>query len=480
MTRRAIRTAGVAAVAACAFLPGVAGAAEAALGERLPLVSALPFAGVLLSIALLPLIANRFWHHHYPKLALGWIVLFVVPFVAAYRGPGVHAVMHALLGEYLPFVLLLWALYTIAGGIAVRGALGGTPAKNTALLAAGMLLASAVGTTGASMLLIRPFLRANAHRTSRTHLAVFFLFLISNIGGALTPLGDPPLFLGYLSGVPFFWTLRLAPHMLLAAALLLAAFYVLDRRSVRREAAPAPGTGVASPVASRRFDVAGRLNLVWLVGVVSAVLASGVLHWGEVQVAGVPLRVAGLGRDALLLLFGLLSLRFSPRGIRAENHFTWEPMREVAILFVAIFITIVPALAILDAGDQGGLAAITRAVREPWQYFWVTGTLSAFLDNAPTYLTFFNTALGTFRPQGPDAELVARLIAEAPRTLAAISCGAVFMGACTYIGNAPNFMVRAIAAEDGVRMPSFFGFIGRWTLPFLVPVFLIVTLVFFR
>jgi Na+/H+ antiporter NhaD/arsenite permease-like protein len=447
-----------------------------ALGESLPLWSVLPFAGILLSIALFPLLRPRFWHHHYPKVALFWGLALAVPFLIAYHGVARHALLHVFLADYVPFVILLWALYTVAGGIVLRGTLLGTPLVNTSLLALGTLIASWVGTTGASMLLIRPLLRANAERDSRKHLVVFFIFLVSNIGGSLTPLGDPPLFLGFLRGVPFFWTLHLLPETLTLVAILLAVFYLLDRWHFRRETSRFS----ADRAAREPLRLAGAINIIWLLGIVGAVFASGVLRLGSVQVAGVELSGQNLLRDALLLGLGLLSLRCTPRALRSENGFGWAPMREVAILFAAIFATIVPALAILAAGERGQLAALVRAVQEPWHYFWMTGALSSFLDNAPTYLTFFSTALGRLGAGLPEAEALRVMLHDQPATLIAISAGAVFMGANTYIGNAPNFMVRSIAEEAGVAMPTFFGYIVRWSLPVLVPAFILLTLIFLR
>lgn len=446
------------------------------LGEVLPLWSALPFAGILLSIALFPLLRPHFWHRHYPKVAAFWGIAFAVPFVIAYRGAAVHSILHIYLLDYVPFIILLWSLFTVAGGIVVRGTLHGGPRTNTALLAIGTAIASWIGTTGASMLLIRPMLRANARRRYRMHVVVFFIFLVSNIGGSLTPLGDPPLFLGFLHHVPFFWTFHLAPHMLFVAAVLLGLFYLIDARLYARETFPEEQAAAErEPV-----RVAGLRNFVFLAGIVTAVLLSGLLHWRSVDIAGVHVPLQNLLRDVVLVACGLLSLRATPRHLRVENQFGWEPIREVAILFAGIFATIVPALAILAAGDKGHLAGLIRAVEEPWHFFWITGGLSSFLDNAPTYLTFLNTALGRFVPGQPEREAVHALIAEHEKILAAIAAGAVFMGANTYIGNAPNFMVRSIAEEAGVDMPSFFGYFVRWALPILVPCFLLVTWIFFR
>jgi Na+/H+ antiporter NhaD/arsenite permease-like protein len=468
--------------------------AEIALGQRLPLWSILPFAGILLSIALFPLAAPKIWHRHYPKVIAAWALAFALPFLWQFGGPAWREILHICLADYIPFIILLWGLFTVSGGILVSGTLRGTPGANTLLLAGGTALASWVGTTGASMLLIRPLLRANAWRRRRSHVVVFFIFLVGNVGGALTPLGDPPLFLGYLHGVPFFWTLNLLPHMGLVSGLLLGVFYLWDRVALSREpGAPAerpsgggakrrsPGAGASSEVMPRSGSLRlhGLLNLVWLGGIVGAVLASGIWDPGEVALGPLRLEMEKLVRDAVIVAMGLLSLRLTPRDIRRRNEFTWAPMREVAILFAGIFMTIIPVLAILKAGERGSLGVLLAAVNKPAHYFWATGALSSFLDNAPTYLAFFSSALGRFFATAPEAEAVRRLIAEHGDYLTAIAAGAVFMGANTYIGNAPNFMIKAIAEESGVRMPSFFGYMWRFSFPVLIPCFALVSWIFF-
>lgn len=433
----------------------------------------LPFAGMLLSIALLPLLAPRLWHHHFGKIAAGWALAFLLPFAAVFgAGAAGQALVHALVAEYLPFILLLVALYTAAGGIFVRGNLHGSPALNTCLLAAGAVLASLMGTTGASMLLIRPVLRANDNRRHRAHVVVFFIFIVSNVGGSLTPLGDPPLFLGFLKGVDFGWTLtHLWPQTLFVLAVLLAVFFLLDRWFYRQEGVqpvdPTPDTPA--------LRIEGLVNLLPLAAVVALVLISGVWKPGvEVQVLGTAVGLESMVRDAGMLLVTAVSLAITPKGLRALNGFTWGPMAEVAKLFIGIFLTMIPVLAMLKAGEAGAFAAVARAVTDPqgqplpWAYFWFCGSLSSFLDNAPTYLVFFNLAGGD-----PQA-----LMGPLASTLAAVSLGAVFMGANTYIGNAPNFMVKAIAEEGGVRMPSFFGYMA-WSGAVLLPVFVLVTLIWF-
>jgi Na+/H+ antiporter NhaD/arsenite permease-like protein len=444
------------------------------LGDSLPLWSILPFLGILLSIALFPLLRPRFWHHHYSKVSAAWALILAVPFVWVHRGEATHAILHTYLLEYFPFIILLWSLFTVAGGVVVRGTISGTPRANLILLVIGTLIASWTGTTGASMLLIQPLLRGLENRRHKSHTVIFFIFLVSNIGGALTPLGDPPLFLGFLNGVPFFWTLHLLPHMALLAALLLVIYYLLDRRYFATERR---GRVPAADVAPLRL--AGLRNLPLLLGIVGSVLLSGMLHLDDVNLAGIAVPGQNLLRDVSLVVLGLISLRITPRELRAENQFSWEPIREVAFLFAGIFMTIIPALQMLHAGVDGELGFLIRVVNAPMDYFWITGGLSAFLDNAPTYLTFLNTALGKFYPGVETHAAVHRLIEDHVSILAAISAGAVFLGAMTYIGNAPNFMVRSIAEERGIAMPSFLGFLVRWSIPILGPCLLLVSLVFF-
>lgn len=453
--------------------PGLAAAAGID-GARLSPVWGVPFAGVLLSIALLPLVAPFFWHHHYGKVTAAWALAFLLPFAAIH---GVSAagfeLVHVLLGEYLPFLILLTALFTVAGGIHIRGNLRGTPGLNTAILAMGAVLASFMGTTGASMLLIRPLIRANDDRAHRAHVVVFFIFIVSNAGGSLTPLGDPPLFLGFLKGVDFFWTVRhIFPETLFLVGILLVLFYALDwhyyhRREERQAADPTPDTASLGFEGARNF---------WLLGaVVAFVLLSGTWKSSVVfDVAGTPVGLPGLVRDIALVAITFVSLRITPRTVHEQNQFSWAPMQEVAKLFAGIFLTIVPVIAMLRAGADGPFGAVIAAVTrpdgspDPAMYFWASGLLSSFLDNAPTYLVFFNTA-------GGDPQVL--MTALAP-TLAAISAGSVFMGANTYIGNAPNLMVKAIAEDRGVKMPSFFGYMA-WSGAILLPLFLLITFIWF-
>ena len=464
------------AVAACTLAPGLAGAADLD-GAALSLAWAIPFAGILLSIALWPLVAPIFWHRHFGKIAAAWGLAFFIPFAVQF---GAHAAVvngvHALLAEYVPFIILLGALYVVAGGICVRGNLHGSPGLNTGILTLGTVLASIMGTTGAAMLLIRPLLRANDNRKHVTHVVVFFIFLVANAGGSLTPLGDPPLFLGFLKGVSFFWTMEhLYRPMLFLCVILLVLFFIIDtvlyrvageERDARLDPTPdTPG-----------FSIEGKRNFLLLAAIVGLVLMSGLWKPGvSFDILGTPVELQNLVRDGALVAIALLSLAITPATARAGNEYNWAPIAEVAKLFAGIFLTIIPVIAMLKAGTSGAFASVIRVVSDSngqpidGMYFWATGILSSFLDNAPTYLVFFNTA-------GGDA---ATLMTAGASTLAAISAGAVFMGANTYIGNAPNLMVKAIAEDRGVRMPSFFGYMA-WSCGILVPLFVIMTFIFFR
>lgn len=445
----------------CASHAAAAGAAGGFNGAQLTLVWALPFAGLLLSIALIPLVAQRFWHHHYGKFAAAWAVALLVPMAWTFGiGEAWHQAVHAILLEYIPFVAILFALYTIAGGICVHGPVAGTPLRNTLLLALGAVLASLMGTTGASMLLIRPLLAGNETRRHRVHAVVFFILLVGNVGGALSPLGDPPLFIGYLKGVDFFWTTtELAKPTFIICGALLVAFFVLDRWFQRHDP-PA----VATEIARGPIWIEGKRNFLLLAGVVGAVLMSGMWKPGiEFTIFGTPVALQALLRDALLVGLALVSLAVTPRAVREHNVFHWEPIVEVAKIFAGIFITIIPALAMLGAGRDGAFAAVLDFIARPDgtlsnpMVFWTTGVLSAFLDNAPTYLVFFNLA-------GGDAQ---QLMGARAASLAALSMGAVYFGALTYVGNAPNFMIKAIAEDRDVPMPSFFGYLAYAALAML-------------
>ena len=440
-------------------------------GAAMGLVWLLPFAAILAGIALGPLLFAHAWHGHYGKYALGCAFAFLVPCALVFGiETAIYEFVHAMLIEYVPFIVMLFALYVVAGGVRLNGAIAGTPASNTAILAAGTAIASLTGTTGACMLLAPVLLRANAGRARNAHVFVFFIFLVGNVGGALSPLGDPPLFIGFLEGVDFFWvTTRMFAPMLTIALPLLAAFYLLDRHLLAREPAPPP------PPAPEAFGIEGAWNLLLLAGIVAAVLLSGIWRAGwRVEIFHTPVEGESLLRSLALLALAGISLAVTDRASRARNGFTWEPIAEVAKLFVGIFVTIVPAIAIIRAGADGALGGLVNLLMRDGRpadaaYFWTTGLLSAFLDNAPTYLLFFNLA-------GGDADT---LMGPLARTLLAISAGSVFMGALTYIGNAPNFMVKAMAEARGVKMPSFFGFMG-WSCIFLLPLFAVVALLFFR
>lgn len=444
---------------------------------ELSLVWGLPFALILLSIATGPLLFAHTWHHHFGKITAGWTLLFLIPFTLVFGfGESAHLIAHAMVGEYIPFILLLLALYTISGGILVWGNLHGSPKLNTALLAIGTLLAPIMGTTGAAMLMIRPLLKANDNRKHNVHVVIFFIFLVANIGGGLTPLGDPPLFLGFLKGVDFLWTVEhmLAP-VLISAVVLLTIFYIIDSRYFAKEGELLPRD--PSPDSEEGIKLFGKWNFVLLLCVIGSVLLSGMWkpqHPGF-DILGTNYPLPNLVRDAILLVLTVVSLIITPKPVRAGNEFNFDPIAEVAKLFAGIFITISPVLAMLQAGEKGAFAGIISLVHDSagqpinTMYFWMSGMLSAFLDNAPTYLVFFNMA-------GGDPHQLMR--GDLFHTLLAVSMGSVFMGALSYIGNAPNFMVKAIAEQRKVPMPSFFGYMA-WSFGILIPLFILHTLVFF-
>jgi len=446
-------------------------------GGDLGLIWIVPFVGILLSIAIMPLILPHFWHNHFGKVSAVWALCFIIPFALLFSWQlALYELLHTGLLEYIPFIILLGVLFTVAGGVRVTGTLKGTPVVNVVILLIGTAIASLMGTTGAAMLLIRPLLNANENRRYKVHTVVFFIFLVANIGGSLSPLGDPPLFLGFLKGVSFFWpTTNLFLPMLAVSVVLLIGYYIFDTILFAREQKdPMPADEeAASTEVTEKIGLEGKINILLIGGVVAAVLMSGLWRPDIVfDVYSVDVELQNVARDLLLIGIAFLSLRLTDNDSRSLNGFTWFPILEVAKLFAGIFITIIPAIAILRAGTDGALAPIVSAVSDNGEpndimYFWLTGILSSFLDNAPTYLVFFNTA-------GGDAEY---LMTELRSTLIAISAGAVFMGANTYIGNAPNFMVRAIAQERGVPMPSFFGYMA-WSGLILIPLFVLVTLVF--
>ncbi len=452
------------------FVFAAEGGAPHLNGADLSIFWVFPFAGILLSIAVFPLVASDFWHHNFGKISAFWAVLFIIPFLLKVGFTvTLYELLHVGLLEYLPFIILLLALFTISGGVQLTGALVGTPIVNTGIIFIGTALASWMGTTGAAMLLIRPLIRANKDRKNKVHIIVFFIFLVANIGGSLTPLGDPPLFLGFLKGVNFFWTTSaMMVPMLFMVFTLIIIFFIFDSYLYKKE-------NVKKEKSDIKIGLEGSFNLLLLLGVISSVLLSG--FWKphiEFEVFYVHVELQNVIRDILLLSLTFASWKLTSSKIREANEYTWFPIVEVAKLFAGIFVTIIPAIAILKAGTSGALGAVINSVSNEsgpinYMYFWATGILSSFLDNAPTYLVFFNTA-------GGDP---IQLMGDLSQTLLAISAGAVFMGANTYIGNAPNFMVKSISESSGIEMPSFFGYLFKWSLPILFPLFIIVTLLFF-
>ena len=441
--------------------------------DNMGIIWVVPFAGILLSIAIFPLVLPEFWHHNFGKISLFWATILIIPFLIK-EGVSVtlYELLHVGLLEYVPFIILLLALFTISGGVRLTGTLVGTPIVNLLIILIGTLLASWMGTTGAAMLLIRPLINANKHRKEKVHIIVFFIFLVANIGGSLTPLGDPPLFLGFLKGVDFFWTTSamFLPMVFMIVSLLII-FYFLDSYYLKKE-----NINTNPSEEKIKLGVEGVFNIGLILGVIGAVLISGFWkpHISFEIYNGVYLELQNIARDLLLLGLTYASWTYTPQQIRKDNEYTWFPIVEVAKLFAGIFITIIPAIAILKAGTNGALAFIISSVSSEsgpinMMYFWYTGVLSSFLDNAPTYLVFFNTA-------GGDP---ITLMGQMKETLLAISMGAVFMGANTYIGNAPNFMVKSISESSGIEMPSFFGYLFKWAIPFLVPLFIIISWIYF-
>lgn len=439
----------------------------------------IPFAGLLLCIAMLPLVKAEWWEAHQPHAVVFWSLLFVLPFAFVY-GPGqaFEKVLECIVDDYLTFIILLFGLFCVSGNITLEGDLAGSPRINVGLLLIGTMLSSWIGTTGASMLMVRPIIKMNAWRKRRSHIMVFFIFLISNIGGCLTPIGDPPLLMGFMRGVPFFWSLHLFPVLLFNVVILLTIFYFLDRRAYRKDIAEGLKPDISKP--GTEVHILGLHNLIFLAMIVAAVILSGTLPGmaafqdAEGAVRGihlfgeVTLTYPALIEVVIILVAAFLSFKTTSVEIRRKNHFTWGAIQEVAVLFVGIFITMQPALMILKANGA------SLGLNKPFEMFWATGCLSSFLDNTPTYLVFLTTAVALGFTEGMPTILGTVPIAM----LEAISCGAVFMGANTYIGNAPNFMVKSISDENGIRMPSFFGYL-LWSITFLIPVFLLDMLVFF-
>ena len=441
-------------------------------GQALSLFWAIPFVGILLSIALCPLFLARLWHHHYGKIVLVWTLLFLGAALFSFGlSTTIQLTAHAIIEEYIPFILLLLALFTVSGGILIKSDKISTPKLNVILLAIGVVFASIMGTTGAAMLMIRPLLRANRQRHHSVHTVIFFIFLVANIGGGLTPLGDPPLFIGFLKGVDFFWTVK---HMLLpvifTSGLLLIIYYFIDRYYYVKQYG-----NISLSNRSEVVKLYGLKNIGLLMAIIASVLLSGIWHPAiNFTLSGSQIELENLVRDGLFIAITILSILITPKQVRAGNEFNWDPIKEVAKLFIGIFITIVPVLAILRTGNDGALSSVVSLVTSEQttpinsMYFWLSGLLSGFLDNAPTYLVFFNLASGN----------ATNLMTTYADTLLAISMGSVFMGALSYIGNAPNFMVKSIATQHKINMPSFFGYM-KWSIGILIPIFIIDNLVFF-
>ena len=447
--------------------------------SAIPVWLCIPFAGLLLSIAVMPLIKPDWWEKHQPLAVAFWSVLFIVPFAAKYGMFTMgETVLECVVNDYLTFIILLFGLFCVAGNITIDGEFAGSPRINTALFVLGTLLSSVIGTTGSSMLLVRPFIKMNSWRKRKSHIMIFFIFLISNMGGCLTPIGDPPLLMGFMRGVPFFWSLKLFHILIFNMIILLTLFYFLDRRAYRKDIAEGRKPDIREP--GTHVRIVGLHNLIYVAMIVGAVILSGMLPGmsafqnadGTVKgihiLGEVTLGFPSVIEIVIILLAAFLSFKTTKEEVRIRNHFTWGAIQEVAVLFIGIFITMQPALALLKT--MGPNLGIT----EPYQMFWSTGMLSSFLDNTPTYLVFLTTA-GTL---GFTSGITTTVGTISVQILEAISCGAVFMGANTYIGNAPNFMVKSISDENGVRMPSFFGYMV-WSFGILVPVFIIDTLVFF-
>ncbi len=457
------------------------------IGSTLPIYSIIPFVGMLLSIAIFPLVKPEWWEKHQLGVALAWALVFLIPFTIFYgiEETGLQLI-ESVVVDYIPFIVLLFGLFVVSGGIHIAGSIAGTTKNNVILLAIGTFLASWIGTTGAAMLLIRPVIRANKWRKNKKHIIIFFIFLIANIGGCLTPLGDPPLFLGFLRGVPFFWTLQhIWPILLLNAVLLLTIFALIDRYFFKKE----PKENLEELALMQKVEnkvpvkIEGLQNIIFLALIILAVILNGTIPNMEMfqDASGETIGITLMGevhlgiqyfvQIAIILIAAALSWKFTPKDLRMEkNEFDWGAIEEVAKLFIGIFITMIPALAILrvNGGNLG--------IDSPLKFFWATGALSGFLDNSPTYVVFLTTA-GALGASGAGT-VATTAGAVTQQILLAISAGAVFMGALTYIGNAPNFMVKNMAEKAHIEMPSFFGYMA-WSFGILIPVFIIDTIVFF-
>lgn len=422
----------------------------------------IPFAMMLLSIAVMPLAAEKWWHSNLHKLYVSFALAIAAGIYLAVNGMGAE-LLHQMLYDYMPFIVLLGALFIVTGGIRIEGNVAATPAANVSVLCSGFVLASFMGTTGAAMLLIRRLIEINKRRTYKTHTILFFIALVANCGGILTPLGDPPLFLLYLRGADFFWFMNLAPQWLFAGGMLMLIYYFTDRYYYAKEPAEArlkPAKG------SSKIRIVGKRNILLLVGIV---LTVSLVNHSYIPAMGDPEAPVFMRflREIVLVIIAVASLAVTGRGIRRANNFSWEPITEVAVLFVGIFATMTPALIYLNAN------AASLGLTHPWHFFYGTGALSQFLDNAPTALAFHTVATGLPHVDG------VRYIADVPEPLlAAISLGAVFFGAMTYIGNGPNFMVKSIAEQSDIRMPSFFGYMAKFSLIILLPVYVLTQLIF--
>jgi Na+/H+ antiporter NhaD/arsenite permease-like protein len=446
------------------------------LGAQLPLISALPFVALLAAIAVGPLVVPHWWHSNRNKaLVAGLVALPVLVHLGITLGEPGRVVLAEKAHEYIGFIVVIAALFVITGGIHVEGSLSGTPLVNTGMLAVGAVLANVAGTTGASVLLIRPLLRANRSRRRTAHIVVFFIFIVANCGGLLTPIGDPPLLLGFLKGVPFEWTLRLWPQWLAVTGTLLAVFNVWDQAALNREERERRGSQLERAMVHEPLRVRGGVSAAALAGVVLTIVSA-----GRAAAGGLPWAF-GI-QEAIIVALALIAYHGTAAEKRERNAFTFGPIIEVGVLFAALFVTMAPVLEILNAWSQGARTVLGMrfSVTEPWELFWTAGALSSVLDNAPTYLVFAASAAGLqgVPAHGPFIGALT-LDPQTARQLAAIATGAVFMGANTYIGNAPNFMVKAIAEENGIRMPSFFGYMA-YSVGILLPIFVAVTLLFFR
>ncbi len=430
--------------------------------QQVELWMVIPFVVMLLTIAVAPLVAEHFWESNRNKLIFTLAISIPTIVLLSFYGLG-ESILHNMLFDYIPFIMLLLALFVVTGGIHIKGDITATPTVNTFILAMGFILASFMGTTGAAMLLIRPLLQINKQRAYKVHTVLFFIALVANCGGILTPLGDPPLFLLYLRGAPFEWFSSMAPEWAVAGGLLLALYLLVDRYLYKKEPAEAH---LRDKLEQEPIHISGARNFLYLGMIILAVLFLNRTYIPAMRVEGAPLYVRFL-RDIVLAAIILLSLLTTKKEVRKANHFTWEPILEVAILFIGIFVTMTPTMMYLNAH------AADLGLTKPWQFFYSAGTLSSFLDNAPTAVAFHTVAMGL--PQVAGAEYVAGI----PEILlTAISLGAVFFGAMTYIGNGPNFMVKAIAEQEGIKMPSFFGYMVKFSLVVLLPVYVVVQLLF--